>query len=305
MQPTPPHLLSRPPLELDLLRTLMTIADCRSFTGAAARLGRAQSTISLKIKKLEDTLKTRLLVRTGGIVVMTRDGQTLLGYAQKLLEMAERAVAHTTGKDVAGKVRLGTQEDFACRRLPQILSRFMAGHPKIEIEVVCGLGHHVLRDLNQSAYDLVLLRTAGNLGKGQPLWKETMEWVGSPRLTHDLSEPLSLVLYPDGCFYRRRIFEALRRARRKWRIVYTSSSSASVQAAVRAGLGITALASGTIHPELNILSRRRILPELPEVNAVLYRSPKIVSQPAEHLAEYIVRSLSTAHQTRPHKSEAP
>lgn len=288
-----PQLLSKPALDLDLLRTLVVIVECRSFTGAATVLGRAQSTLSLQMQKLEGLLKTKLLVRTGGHVSPTPDGQILLGYAQELLEIAERAVVHTTSRDVVGKVRLGTQEDFAIRRLPNILARFTASHPQIEIEVVCGLGKHILRDLNQGLFDIALLRSIGGIGRGERLWRERMAWVGSLQRMSEAGQPIPLILYPDGCFYRRRIFQALRNAGKKWRVVYTSSSSASVQAAAKAGLGVTALAAGTIVPGIDILERQNVLPKLPDVDSALYRSPKVTSYATERLAEHVVRSLLT------------
>ena len=72
-------------LELDLLRIFITVADNRSFTRAAERIGLNQSTVSLQIKKLEDGLGRRVFDRAGRDIKLTPDGEILLEYAREML----------------------------------------------------------------------------------------------------------------------------------------------------------------------------------------------------------------------------
>lgn len=102
-------------LDIDLVRTFATIARLGSFTRAAERLGRQQSTISLQIGRLEAAVETRLLERSPRAVRLTTEGELFLDYAQRLLDLNDEAVARFNEPLMTGVVRLGTPEDFAMR----------------------------------------------------------------------------------------------------------------------------------------------------------------------------------------------
>ncbi len=66
-------------LDLDLLRTFVAIAEEKSFTRAADRVGRTQSAVSLQVQRLETLLEQTLLDRgKGGSVELNQRGQQLL-----------------------------------------------------------------------------------------------------------------------------------------------------------------------------------------------------------------------------------
>lgn len=131
-------------LDIDLLRTFVTIADIGNFTRAAERLGRTQSTISLQLKRLEDELGHRLFERNARNVRLTSDGELLLTYARTILRINDEAVSRITEPDLEGLVRLGTPEDFATSYLPAVLSRFARAHPRIALDVRCDLTLNLL-----------------------------------------------------------------------------------------------------------------------------------------------------------------
>jgi DNA-binding transcriptional LysR family regulator len=124
-------------LEVDLLRTFVTIAETRSFTRAAERLHRTQSTVSLQLKRLEELLGRQLLERSARHVGLTDEGDVLLGFARQMLEINDRAVARLTEPELAGLVRLGTPKDFATVHPPEVLASFARAHPRVVLEVRC------------------------------------------------------------------------------------------------------------------------------------------------------------------------
>ena len=115
---------ARTNLDLDLLRAFAAVADAKSFSRAAAVLLRNQSTISLQIQRLEEVVGVRLFDRTPRRVKLTAHGDTLLGYARRLLDINDEVMAEIREPQIAGTVRLGTPEDFATIRLPAVLSSF-------------------------------------------------------------------------------------------------------------------------------------------------------------------------------------
>ncbi|RZI87575.1 MAG: LysR family transcriptional regulator, partial [Pseudomonas sp.] len=83
--------------DLDLLRAIVVVADCGSFTTAAARLHSTQSTISQKVRRLEEMVGHRLLVRGNRDVLPTDAGQTLLGYARHMLALNDQMLEALAG----------------------------------------------------------------------------------------------------------------------------------------------------------------------------------------------------------------
>ena len=74
-------------LDLDLVRTFVTVAETGSFTRTGERLGRTQSAISLQVRRLEESLGSRLLVRDPRRVGLTEAGEAFLPKARRLLRI--------------------------------------------------------------------------------------------------------------------------------------------------------------------------------------------------------------------------
>src|ERR1700688_595480 len=89
--------MERSMLDLELLRSFVSVVDSGGFTRAGDRVHRTQSTVSQQIKRLEDDIGQPLLNRTGKSVTPTEAGERLLSYARRLLSLAEEA------RDVVGR----------------------------------------------------------------------------------------------------------------------------------------------------------------------------------------------------------
>jgi DNA-binding transcriptional LysR family regulator len=129
---------------------------------------------------------------------------------------------------------------------------------------------------------------------GIAVWRDVLVWVGGPKLVLDAQHPIPLVLAPAPDVYRKRALTALQTSRRESRIVYTSPSSEGLQAAVRAGLGVTALSKDMVPEGLMLLGAEYGLPTMPDTEIALYRAPGTLSRAAQLLAEHITHSLEIA-----------
>lgn len=284
-----------PPFDLDVLRTFVAIVDHGGFTRAAERVGRTQSTISLQVKKLEDGLGRRVFEREPGRELqLTPDGEILLTYARQILRLSDEARTRLMDPDVAGTVRLGTPEDFATAHLPNVLARFARAYPRVALEVNCDFTVNLLSGFSKGQYDVILFKREpqGPVG-GVGVWREVLVWVTSPRLVLDPGAPLPLVLAPVPDVYRKRALASLDAIKRSWRIAYTSPSLNGLQAAVRAGLGVTVLPKEMVPAGLVLVGAEHELPPLPDTEIALYRAPGVLPRAAELLAEHIVHSLES------------
>src|SRR6201990_2303272 len=118
-------------LEIDLLRSFVSVVDAGGFTRAGERVHRTQSTVSQQIKRLEDDVGQPLLIRNGKDVTPTEAGERLLSYARRLLSLAEEARDVVARPDSEGAVRLGIPEDFAAYRLAKLLASFSRSRPRL------------------------------------------------------------------------------------------------------------------------------------------------------------------------------
>jgi len=273
----------------------VAVVDNAGFTRAAERVGRTQSTVSLQIKKLEDGLGKRVFERGGRDLLLTPDGEILLNYARQLLHLADEARSRMLEPDVEGTVRLGTPEDFATVYLPDVLAQFARTHPHVALEVNCNFSYNLLEGFSKGEYDLVLVKREpqGPAG-GTAVWRDVLVWVGGPKLVLDGVRPVPLVLAHAPDVYRKRALAVLQAAKRDSRIVFTSPSSEGLQAAVRAGLGVTVLSKDMVPEGLMLLGAEYGLPEMPDTEIALYRAPGALSRAAQLLAEHITHSLEIA-----------
>lgn len=280
-------------LDVDLLRAFVSVVDAGSFTRAADALLRRQSTLSLQIKRLEESLGKRLLERTPRRVRLTMDGAALLDAVRQFLDLNDRLVRTFDEPALAGKVRLGTPEDFATTHLPQVLSRFAQSHPAVQLEVTCDLTLTLLGQFRHGEFDLVLVkREPSRSDRGVRVWREPLVWVAAKELALPRQKPLPLVVSPPPCVYRKRATDSLTRAGRNWRVAYSCASLAGQHAAVRAGLGVTVLPKDMVPPGLAVVGRRSELPDLHDTEIALLAARNL-SVPAQRLHEHIVRSLET------------
>src|SRR6201985_2246179 len=100
-------------LDLELLRSFVSVVDAGGFTRAGERVHRTQSTVSQQIKRLEDDIGQPLLVRNGKDVTPTEAGERLLSYARRLLSLAEEARDVLTRPGNEGAGRRGIPQGFA------------------------------------------------------------------------------------------------------------------------------------------------------------------------------------------------
>ena len=83
-----------PDMDINLTRTFIEIADSGSFVGAAHRLNVTQSTVSARIRNLEDQLGRRLFVRKKSGAVLTPAGEQFQRYALTMVHVWEQARHH-------------------------------------------------------------------------------------------------------------------------------------------------------------------------------------------------------------------
>ncbi|WP_342724893.1 LysR substrate-binding domain-containing protein [Bradyrhizobium sp. B097] len=277
-------------LDLELLRSFVSVVDAGGFTRAGERVHRTQSTVSQQIKRLEEDVGQPLLIRSGKDVTPTEAGERLLTYARRLLSLAEEARDVLSRPGSEGAIRIGITEDFAAYRLTRLLATFARSHPNLRLDVRSGQSLFLYRDLERGDLDLALIKRAASEKGGIAVWPERVHWVTSkshPRDTATGSVPL--IGFGSGCLYRAHAIHALERAGRNWHMAYTSSSLAGIQAAVAAGLGLSILSEMSIQAEHRVLTAKDGFAPIERTEVALVATPEAspaTLRLADRLAEY-------------------
>ena len=231
-------------LNPDWLRSFVTVAETKSFTLAAQRLGLQQSTVSQHIKRLEEALRRNLLARDTHAVAPTMDGDALIDFARQVLEANERLTRFFTGSELRGRVRFGASEDFVMSGLEGVLIEFARRYASVDLELTVGLSGILYQRFDAGDLDVIFVKRRAGDARGQTAWRERLVWIGRPGIRPDPQLALPLVLYPPPSVSRALALDALERARRPWRIACTTGSLSGLYAAARAGLGVRRIRGG-------------------------------------------------------------
>jgi DNA-binding transcriptional LysR family regulator len=290
-------------LDLDLLRSLVSVIDAGSFTRAGQRVHRTQSTVSQQIRRLEEMFGRPLLRRQGKRVTPTEEGERLLSYARRLLALADEAhdvVARPKGD---GVVRFGVSEDFAAYRLTEMLSDFARSRPSLRLHVRCGKSVKLRSGIERGELDLALIkRVMGETG-GIAAWPERLHWITTYRHSFDFHHGrLPLAVFEQGCLYRNRAIHALETLGRAWHIAYTSASLLGIQAAVSAGLGVSILPELAILPDHRVLDEEDGFPRIADTETALVVAPE-ASLATRRLAEALVDFCNAADPRVAHREQ--
>jgi DNA-binding transcriptional LysR family regulator len=125
-------------MDLNALTTFMEVVTSNGFSAAARRLGMPRSTVSLRIRSLEDTLGVRLFKRSTRTVILTDDGRRLFEKTQGALSTL-RSVAQefeVSRQELTGTVRLTAPADFPTTPLAQAVTEFRRDHPRVFVDIV-------------------------------------------------------------------------------------------------------------------------------------------------------------------------
>lgn len=277
-------------LDLELLRSFVSVVDSGGFTRAGERVHRTQSTVSQQIKRLEEDLGQVLLNRDGKDVRPTEAGERLLSYARRLLSLAEEARDVLSQPGHEGAIRLGIPEDFAAYRLAKLLGAFSRSHPGLRLDVRADQSANLKRDLDRGELDLALFKRAAGEKGAIAVWPERVHWVTSK--SHPVDPEMSsvpLIGFPLGCLYRAGAIHALESAGRAWHMAYSSSSLAGIQAAVAAGMGLSILSEMAIQADHRVLSAKDGFAPINRTEVALMASPgasPATLRLADRLAEF-------------------
>ncbi|QWA31172.1 LysR substrate-binding domain-containing protein [Pseudomonas sp. RC3H12] len=247
------------------------VVEAGGFAAAGRQLGIPKSRLSRRIAELEERLGTRLLQRTTRQLKLTAVGERYLSHCQAMLleaEMADEVVA-SMSSEPRGRLRVSCPVALAHTFLPDIISRFLAQYPLVQLDMVL-LNRRV--DLISEGIDVAL--RVRDLGDEDPalvtrrLRQAQMQLVAAPGFADHIRAPAQLATLPVlGAAEADRLVHFRLHGPNGQQEEIALEPRLAIDdfvvrnAAVRAGLGFTALPSMFCEEELARGELVRLLPD--------------------------------------------
>lgn len=255
----------------ELLRTLVTVVDQRSFTKAAQLLGVTQPAVSAQIKRLQFLLGYEVLDKSAPGVCLTPRGEMVAVRARRMLSINDQILQLDGGQPEAQTVRVAIPGDFAGVRIPATLAQFRRRWPDVRFKVRATSFEDMVRGLRQGDLDLcVAIANSKPMIEAHHLWLDQAVWVRGDATQLDPDGPVPMVSFGEDCSCRYTAVNALHRIGRECDFVFTSRSIASLEAAVLAGLGTMVLPRSRVPQTGLTIWEDAPLPELPQLFCGIY-----------------------------------
>ncbi len=255
---------------LDELEILRAVIVHGGIARAAEELHRVPSNVTTRIKQLEERLGVALFARRGRGLVATAEGSVLLGYAERLLRLADEAEAAVRSGRPLGSFRLGALESTAGARLPPLLARFNHDYPQARVELVTGTTGALLTRLARHDIEAAFVSepfTAPGM-HARPVFDEELILIG-PRSGPPIARATelgrtTLIAFAQGCSYRRRLEDWLGRDNVLPERVLEFASYPAIVACVAAGSGV-AIVPRSVLASLDAAAQIREHPLPPDI----------------------------------------
>lgn len=272
-------------LDMTLLRTFVAIAEGDSFASAAQSVYRSQAAVSQQMQRLEAMLGCSLFTRAGRNKRLTDEGVTLLEYSRRILRLNDEACLAMAQGFFDAPVKLGACADAIDTLLPEYLALSTSTYPNLRIEIKVGRSRWLASALRRGDIDMMLDVEDHAEFRNNLLRTSPVVWISGARVRHDADAAVPLVLIDVPCVFRRMALKALESEGRVWRPTFQTTTVASLRAALRAGLGVTARTIEMLTPDLKVVDREMCLPALPSVSYQLYTRIDDHSDATRKLAE--------------------
>lgn len=147
------------------LQVFLAVAKHLSFTRAADALFMTQPTVTFQIKQLEAFYSTRLFERRHGGITLTRAGELVLPYAQKIIALSDEMEARLAEMtdEMRGPLLIGATATIAEFMLPPILGEFNALYPQVRARLIVANSESIENRVAAPTLDLGLIEAPAKL----------------------------------------------------------------------------------------------------------------------------------------------
>ncbi|MGB7287264.1 MAG: LysR family transcriptional regulator [Salaquimonas sp.] len=182
-------------MSISLLKTLIAISECGSFSGAADRICISQAAVGQQMKRLEEQLSVALFDRSRKIPRLNSVGKSMVPKARQVVNAYEAMVSEVSGDaQMVGELTLGAVPSAIRGLIPLSIKKLIKNYPDLHIRVVPGLSGDLLEQVERGAIDAAVLSAPGDVGlslQWQPFVDEELVLLVSPEVEEN--DPMKLL----------------------------------------------------------------------------------------------------------------
>ena len=247
-------------MDFDHLVTFLEIAKQGSFSRAGQKLYRSQPAVSAQIRQLEQEYGQKLFDRVGKSVRLTVAGETLLEYAQRLLNLRNESVRAVADQSATprGTLAIGANEATCLYVLPDIFAEYSRRFPSVQISIYRNFSHKVIEKIEDGTVDvgIVTLPVKSPSLKIHPIFRDRLMLMTSssnPLARHKTVNTSDIagqpLILPKTGFMRQVMDKQFRPYRSRLRISMELPSVGMIKRFVEAGLGVTLISESFARDE--------------------------------------------------------
>lgn len=277
-----------PDISMRQLEYLVAVADAPTWSVAAERVGVSPSALSQGLAELERRIGVTLFEAQGRRRVLRSAVEPVLDHARQVVALTSDLVEWSDRLRTArsGRVRLGMVDVAAVDHYPDVLRRFRAEHPDVELSLFVSPSADLLADLRAGMLDLVVCVDPPEWPPGidvEPLRDEPIVVLAPTGTT--IGDPVEWgpwVVFPADSHTRRQIIDRLREIGAPLDVAAESHQASVLCQMVLLGLGWTVLPAsaddGTLVRGPTLFDRRLVLAR---------RAGAVTDPAADHLADLL------------------
>ncbi|TCN80755.1 LysR family transcriptional regulator [Shewanella fodinae] len=279
-------------LKLELLESLIAVAETGNLSKAAERLNRTQSALSLQIKKLEESVGQILLLRDNKGAKLTDAGEKLLNYAYKMMQLNSQAIDELK-EDAQQTIRLGIPTDYVKWYLESGLIEFIREFTHLQLVMDTDVSGNLFRRLQNGEFDAIIATHWKPQPNGELLFERRFVWSAAKHGQAHKRSVIPVALYPENCPIRVQVFANHNLLMRPLHVLLSTPSPQAICSAVEDDLVIAPMAEFRVSDKMQILDpNTHGLPPLPLFNESLYVNPASASEAIEQLRALLKANLS-------------
>ncbi|ERI07824.1 putative HTH-type transcriptional regulator GltR [Aneurinibacillus aneurinilyticus ATCC 12856] len=241
-------------MNLEDLYTFSVVAKEQNISKAAEKLNFVQSNITVKIQRLEKEYRTQLFYRHRHGVSLTSTGKTLLGYAEKILQLMDESKKEITyPKFPTGTLTIGAMETTAAVRLPPLLSAYHKKYPAVELVLQTDSTDQLIKKVVNREIEGAFIGGEVNHPAldGIDVFEEELVIICNSNHASNIEDTdylrrQNIIVFKSGCFYRKVLEDWLRSQGIIPEKMMELNTLEGIVGCVRAGLGISLLTKSVV-----------------------------------------------------------
>ena len=288
-------------IPIEIVRTVIAIAETGSLSKAGERLGLSQPAISSQVRRLQSLVGGSLFVKGANGTTTTELGKLALQQARKIMEANDQLLRLGGNNFGPPPLRLGLStsfvEAFVGQKLPDTLSDVL-----VLADHSCPIG----RGLIDGYIDVACIFDNARLDPDieQMVTDEYVEpvtWIRSRNFVLSPGAPIPILTHPQNDW----IIPTLTKHGLSYKIVFNTPDNHARFAAAKAGIGLTAVPSRNVPPDL-VVAKEYYLPPLPPIRTLLCERAGLDPQRSAALIKHLRALLfngSSSHDAKEARSE--